>query len=265
MHPAGAQRKSRQARSVLVAATLALAFSGCSVMQFNIANGCSDCPPEQRRGQEAVKRMVREGNGPTVMTLQEVCEGRFHEIAAAIAPYGYHGHFDSLESPSCGGSGPGYGNAMFHQGGHTGWNGNPRGYHELHFSRNNAPGHRHAMAVGVNIGGHRAVIWTTHLEADRDSEGRPVVAAAQSAQLLAAVRFTEAASGLPQIVGGDFNLRPGEPSMGAWRNHFHEADGALRPTHAAGKIDYLLSSIPWKAVGIHPTSTSDHRRLLGWF
>jgi hypothetical protein len=54
--------------------------------------------------------------------------------------------------------------------------------------------------------------------------------------------------------------------MPAWRNHFYEADGALRATHDGGrKIDYLLSSIPWKWVGIHPTTTSDHHRLIGGF
>ena len=237
-------------------AGLAMILSGCEFMQFNIANGNKSTP--ENFGQKDIGVMVRDGFRPVAMTLEEVCGHRFWELAAFLDDYGYSGQYDNIEPRSCGGNG--YGNAIFHLGHRVGWPGDGDGKYVLRY-RKQAADPRHAMAVGIDVGGRRAIIWVTHLE-----NGDKAAAGEQAGELLHAVEYVEAVSKRPAIVGGDFNLEPGDKPMPAWRNHFHEADGLLRATHEGGKkVDYLFSSLPWARVGLYPSNASDHHRLIGGF
>jgi endonuclease/exonuclease/phosphatase family metal-dependent hydrolase len=241
-------------RLVLILAVCAFGSitSGCEFTQFNIANGHS--APENH-GQDDVIAWVRGGWHPVAITLEEVCHQSFDKIQNAIWQYGYTGEYDNINEGRCGGAG--YGNAIFHLGTRVGWRGQPSGRYVLHY-KNQSGDHRHAMAIGISVGGRHVIVWVTHLENDSSTAQK------QAAQLLDNVRFIQAASGWPLVVGGDFNLTADVPVMRIWRAIYSSAGGPTRPTHDSGrKYDYLFSSVGWTRAAAYPTSTSDHYRLDG--
>jgi hypothetical protein len=238
---------------ILVVCAFASISSGCEFTQFNIANG--NAAPENH-GQDDVIAWVRGGWHPVAITLNEVCGQSFDKIQAAIWQYGYTGEYDNISEGRC--NGRGYGNAIFHLGRRVGWPGQPSGRYVLHY-RTQAGDHRHAMAIGISVGGRHVIVWVTHLE-----NGNPSAAQDQAAQLLDHVRVIQKVSGWPVVVGGDFNMTANVPVMRIWRAIYSSAGGPSRPTQDSGlKLDYLFSSVPWTRAAAYPTSTSDHFRLDG--
>ena len=244
----------RQLLATVLVVLVGITASGCEVAQYNIANGNDD--PGQTSGQNDIIWHVTSGWRPAVITLNEVCGHRFNQIRDAIARFGYSGVYDRIVPSGCGGNG--YGSAIFHLGHRVGFAGEPDGLYVHHFARNLEPHHIHAMGVGIGAGSIRMIAWVTHLEASNNG-----VASAQAAELLDVVRYVGGATRWPLVVGGDFNLPPDNAQMRAWRSVYHEADGVrMRATHAAGKIDYLFSSIPWKGARLQ-AGQSDHKILIG--
>jgi len=242
----------RRGLLAIAMAGLALALGGCEFWQYNIANGGT---PPKTKGQEDIKSKVAGGARPVAMTLEEVCGHRFTELRSFLRPYGYKGSFHNLNPAGCGGNG--YGNAIFHLGSKVPFPDHASGVISFRYATNDRPHRVGAMGVAVGNGSSRALVWVTHLEAADDA-----AASAQAWQLLQTVLYWRDVTGWGQVVGGDFNLTPGQWPMRDWCAHFREvfSCSSSATTHAAGKIDYLFSPF-WRWGRDYISPNSDHRRL----
>jgi hypothetical protein len=241
-------------RLMLVASLLAFS-AGCwtGAVQYNIGNGIG------RHGEQDIIWLIRDkGARPLAITLNEVCGSRYWEIAVAIRSAGYKGYFDATDPNGCGGSNGklGFGNAIFYLGDGIQAFASPY--------VNNDSDNRRALCIKAQLGQFAYLACTTHL--DNSS-----LKSKQSLEFFHWVnRRRQETGNLPTIIGGDFNLTPGEPPMNLWYAHYEEADGSpynAKSTHLKGKIDYLFYSSGFISQGdaVVPTGKSDHKMLIGLF
>ena len=236
--------------------SFASALSGCEFWQYNIANGNNGPHTGQN---DVVWNIAVKGARPAAMGLEEVCGGSSNVINDSIARYGYHGDFDGGLG-TCGGQR--YGNAIFHLGRHIPISGHPDGIVTGRYSSQQSHT-RGYLGIAIDASGNKYMMWVTHLESCCAG-----VAADQAWQLLQTVLFYRDVTHLPQIVAGDFNLRPDQWPMNAWCDNFPgtgEANQCRGKTHGDDQIDYLFSSLPWNRGAAYFTGQSDHALVVGGF
>jgi endonuclease/exonuclease/phosphatase family metal-dependent hydrolase len=250
-------------RALLLIAFVVLAstVSGCEFWQYNIANGNPAGPPQNHGQDEVISRIRNQGARPIAMSLNEVCGQSINQLQSALGGYGYQVVFNKLDPSGCGG--PGYGDAIMHLGNRVGFPGHPNGILRSGFSTNDQPHHVGAMAVGIDVGGRRMLVWTTHLEAGSDS-----AASAQAFELLQSVHYWQEQTGWPAVVGGDFNLTPNQFPMNQWCSDYQDpmhCSTAYPTNWSAGKIDYMFSSFGWNGGYFLSQTYSDHYGVVGIF
>ena len=224
-------------------------------MQFNICGAiCND-------GKYGVVEHVRTkivNFRPAIVTLNEVCAGQFWRLVSRLDDSGWEmkGVFrPQRHDGRC--PGGGFGDAVLTAG--------SVGRREVLPLPNYGPEHRAVLCLRTSAGGGPVLACTLHLVTGKSSKG----AREKYAQYAAAARSLNARGGRGAvIVGGDFNLVPGQ--MGSMLNagqggRFFDVDPQAAATHGR-KIDYVLFSrghFSNPSGGPQASSFSDHKALLG--
>lgn len=235
-------------------ATPAAASGTVKVMDFNI---CGAICNHGRYGvvEDVRNRVLR--FRPAILTLNEVCAGQFWRLQTLLqgSAWKMSGVFRPQRHDSrC--PGGGFGDAVLTAG--------AVGRREVLPLPNLGPEHRAILCLRTSAGGP-VLACTLHLVTGRGTKG----SREKYLQSAAAARALNgrAARGAV-IVGGDFNLVPGQ--MGALVNagrggRFFDTDPQAAATHGR-KIDYILFSRAHFANpsgGPEPSKYSDHKALLG--
>jgi endonuclease/exonuclease/phosphatase family metal-dependent hydrolase len=195
---------------------------------------------------------------PAILTLNEVCAGQFWRLTSRLkgSAWEMSGVFRPQRHDSrC--PGGGFGDAVLTAG--------AVGRREVLPLPNLGPEHRAVLCLRTSAGGGPVLACTLHLVTGRGTTG----SREKYLQSAAAARAlnSRAARGAV-IVGGDFNLVPGQ--MGALLNagrggRFFDVDPQAAATHGR-KIDYILFSrghFANPSGGPEWSKYSDHRALLG--
>jgi endonuclease/exonuclease/phosphatase family metal-dependent hydrolase len=231
-----------------------------TVMSFN-ACGALCRHGEVVRTAEHVVTVARQRNVDAVL-LQELCYRQFQQIRRSLAPLGYAGRFaGTTRSRTCGSA---FGVATLVRGPVSGSVVMPlptsSGYEQ-----------RALLGVTARVGGRTTFVAVVHLS--------PSPAAGLDGQLAVVARYLDRRTGLPVIIGGDFNSLPSKPGLARFYStaaggtgHFVEADQAHGARIARGgaptfdvagrKIDYVfLAADAFAAARATSTATgfSDHR------
>jgi endonuclease/exonuclease/phosphatase family metal-dependent hydrolase len=258
--------RSRRSPAVVVAGFLlagtlftaraepAAAVAPVKVMDFNICGAI--CNHGGYGVVEDVRNRVLRFK-PAILTLNEVCAGQFTRLTSRLvgSAWKMSGVFrPQRHDPRC--PGGGFGDAVLTAG--------AVGRREVLPLPNLGPEHRAVLCLHTSAGGP-VLACTLHLVTGRSAMG----SREKYLQSTAAARALNgrAARGAV-IVGGDFNLAPGQ--MGALLNagrggRFFDTDPQAAGTHGR-KIDYILFSRAHFANpsgGPEASRFSDHKVLLG--
>lgn len=237
------------------AADPAAAAAPVKVMQFNI------CGAICNHGKYGVVDHVRAkivAFRPAIVTLNEVCAGQFWRMQSLLDDSGWEmsGVFrPQRHDGRC--PGGGFGDAVLTAG--------SVGRREVLPIPNHGPEHRAVLCLRTSTAGGPVLACTLHLVTGKSKKG----SREKYLQYAAAARALQgrAARGAV-IVGGDFNLVPGQ--MGSMLNagrggRFFDIDPQAAGTHGR-KIDYILFSrghFANPSGGPEWSKYSDHRALLG--
>jgi endonuclease/exonuclease/phosphatase family metal-dependent hydrolase len=193
---------------------------------------------------------------PAILTLNEICAGQFSRLTSLLngSAWKMSGVFRPQRHDSrC--PGGGFGDAVLTAG--------VVGRREVLPLPNLGPEHRAVLCLRTSAGGP-VLACTLHLVTGRGTKG----AREKYLQSVAAARALNGRAARAVIVGGDFNLVPGQ--MGGLLNtgrggRFFDVDPQAAGTHGR-KIDYILFSRAHFANpsgGPEFSKYSDHRALLG--
>jgi len=247
---------------VSVEAEPAVAATPVRVLDFNICGAiCNHGVVDKAGGGNDVVDDVRNrivDFKPAIVTLQEVCAGQFNRLTSLLngGPWKMSGVFRPQRHDSRCTGGGGFGDAVLTTG--------PVGRREV-LPLPNGSEHRAVLCLHTSAGGP-VLACTLHLVTGRSGKEGPAL---KRSQLSAAARGLNArAARGAVIVGGDFNVTPGE--MGALLNtgrggRFFDIDPQAAGTHGR-KIDYVLFSRAHFANpsgGPQGSRFSDHKALLG--
>jgi endonuclease/exonuclease/phosphatase family metal-dependent hydrolase len=193
---------------------------------------------------------------PQIVMLNEACQGQFARLKDLLAGSSWRmgGVFrDQRNDNRCDG-GKGFGDAVLTAG--------PVGNTEVLPLPNHGPEHRAVLCLRTSAGGP-VLACTLHLVTGKKGSKEKQLQIAAAARAL-----NSRANGGVVIVGGDFNLQPGQmgslldPARGG---RFFDIDPAKRPTRGQ-KIDYVLFSrghFSNPSGGPQGSRFSDHKVLLG--
>jgi endonuclease/exonuclease/phosphatase family metal-dependent hydrolase len=231
-------------------------------MDFNICGaicnkGVVDKPGAGNDVVEDVRSRIV-GFRPAIVTLNEVCAGQFYRLKSLLdgGVWKMSGVFRPQRHDSRCTGGGGFGDAVLTAG--------PVGPTEV-LPLPNGSEHRAVLCLRTSAGGP-VLACTLHLVTGKAGKEGPAL---KRGQLSAAARALNArAARGAVIVGGDFNVTPGE--MGALLNggqggRFFDVDPQAAGTHGR-KIDYVLFSRAHFANpsgGPHGSRFSDHKALVG--
>jgi endonuclease/exonuclease/phosphatase family metal-dependent hydrolase len=215
---------------------------------------------------------------PTAFALQEVCQGQAdtisRELRARNIPYvqRFQNAASHAWNVGCGGL-QGWGNALFHIGGHLG-EVDERSYESQgnYFTRAQNRGY-----VCVRVPKPEFWACSTHIDTAADQQKPQIDELSAVAEGLA----RRGGKRVPVIVGGDFNIEPSSeridsmfaPEYARGKGGFLERDiqasrtnDPAGATHGRDKIDYVFYSQDLEATGgaVVP-ATSDHRLLWSSF
>jgi endonuclease/exonuclease/phosphatase family metal-dependent hydrolase len=232
------------------------------VLHFNICgaicnHGVVDKPGGGNDVVEDVRNRILDFR-PAIVTLNEVCAGQFNRLKSLLngGAWRMSGVFRPQRHDSRCTAGGGFGDAVLTAGavGRTDVLPLPNGSE-----------HRAVLCLHTSAGGP-VLACTLHLVTGRSGKEGPAL---KRRQLSAAARALNArAARGAVIVGGDFNVTPGE--MGALLatgrgGRFFDVDPEAAGTHGR-KIDYVLFTRPHFANpsgGPQSSRFSDHKALLG--
>jgi endonuclease/exonuclease/phosphatase family metal-dependent hydrolase len=220
------------------------------VLHYNVGNGAG------RAGQNDVIRWLEQGERPAVITLNELCGARFHQIEEVAGPAGYAGFFFATNPDGCGGSngGLGYGNAVFVRGEVL----EEPSLHPYVVQEPHAETRNIGCAKFTLPGGSAVAACVTHLENNhRYADDQAGEALDRAIALRAEV------DGGRVVVGGDFNLEPDHSSVQEWIESPFDAVGLGLETHDSGKaIDYVFATRSADSNDARTeTGESDHRAV----
>ncbi len=233
------------------------------VMHFNICgaicnHGVVDKPGAGNDIVEDVRNRVI-GFKSHILTLNEVCVGQFNRLKSLLGNSGWKmsGIFRAQRNDGRCKGGAGFGDAVL--------TASFVGSTEV-LALPNFGGERRAVLCLRTSAGGPVLACTLHLITGRSGQEGP---AKKQLQVAAAARGLNgrAAQGAV-IVGGDFNLMPGQ--MGSLLNpakggRFFDVDPQSAPTHGR-KIDYVLftrAHFANPSGGPQSSRLSDHKLLLG--
>ena len=221
-------------------------------MQFNICGAiCND-------GKYGVVEHVRDkivGFRPAIVTLNEVCAGQFSRLESLLDDSGWEmsGVFrPQRHDGRC--PGGGFGDAVLTAG--------AVGRRLVLPMPNHGPEHRAVLCLSTSAAGGPVLACTLHLVTGKSKKGSQE----KYSQYAAAARALNArAAGGAVIVGGDFNLVPGQMGSMLEGGRFFDVDPQAAGTHGR-KIDYALFSrghFSNPSGGPQGSKYSDHEALLG--
>jgi endonuclease/exonuclease/phosphatase family metal-dependent hydrolase len=230
----------------------AAAAAPVKVMQFNICGAiCND-------GEYGVVEHVRAkivNFRPAIVTLNEVCAGQFSRLQSRLDGSGWEmrGVFrPQRHDGRC--PGGGFGDAVLTAG--------SVGRREVLPIPNHGPEHRAVLCLRTSAAGRHVLACTLHLVTGKSKQG----SREKYLQYAAAARALNARAGRGAvIVGGDFNLLPGQMGSMLKSGPFFDVDPQAAGTHGR-KIDYILFSrghFANPSGGPEWSKYSDHRALLG--
>lgn len=239
----------------------AAAATPVRVIQYNIcgvlcSHGVIDRPGPNNDIVEDVRNRIRNSR-PALVFLQEVCVAQFNRLKSLLGASAWRmsGVFRAQRNdPRCKG-GAGFGDAVLTAGFVGGTAVLPL--------PNLGGEHRAVLCLHTSAGGP-VLACTLHLVTGRGKAG---VREKQLQYAAAARALNSRAAGGAVVVGGDFNLMPGQmasllnPAKGG---RFFDVDPEHAPTHGR-KIDYVLFSRAHFSgpSGGPQASRSDHKVLLG--
>ena len=231
------------------------------VIQYNICgsichHGVIDRPgPNNDIVEDARNRIV--GARPAIVTVNEICIAQFHRLKSLLgaSPWKMSGVFRPQRGDGRCKNGTAFGDAVL-TAGHVGGT--------VVLPMPNLGGERRAVLCLQTSADGPVLACTLHLVTGRGKHGNRE----KLMQMGAASRALNArAAKGAVIVGGDFNLTPGQMGRllnGGQGGRFFEADPQMAATHGR-KIDYILFSRPHfsNPSGGPQASKSDHKVLIG--
>ena len=230
----------------------AAAAAPVKVMQFNI------CGAICNHGKYGVVEHVRAkivAYRPAIVTLNEVCAGQFWRLQSMLDGSGWEmsGVFrPQRHDGRC--PGGGFGDAVLTAG--------SVGRRHVLPIPNHGPEHRAVLCLRTSAAGGPVLACTLHLVTGKSKKG----SREKYLQYAAAARALNARAGRGAvIVGGDFNLVPGQMGSMLKGGPFFDVDPQAAGTHGR-KIDYVLFSrrhFSDPSGGPQGSSYSDHKALLG--
>jgi endonuclease/exonuclease/phosphatase family metal-dependent hydrolase len=228
-------------------------------LQFNMCG--SACGSRFAVVRDLEREITGRGPEPFVVTLDEVCRGQYDRLLADLP---YHGHFEPTVPHRCF-DGSDYGTAVLLRSSAVEYVGSA----PLPAPAGGEP--RTVTCVRTRLPERALVACATHLDTDPANTAIQVAAVAAYA--------SRDRGGAAVVVGGDFNVTPGQPAMRPMYARFAEVDPTGTDTggcsrarcgdrsgyaHPTRKIDYLfLSAGAFRGVRAQVTEAphSDHAPL----
>ena len=238
--------------------------------EFNLA-GWKMNRGEVAPARTVVARVTQANPRPVVVSLSEVCSstnlllrGQWQQIERGLRPLGYATAFRPSVTTRIGSRCDRFGNGLAVLGHMDEVVGRTYGAQEQTSSITEL--RNLVCARATTTAGGRLAACSTHLVP------RTETARAQAAEALSFVQ--ERFAGLRRLVGGDFNLPPGDVGLDGWYGSYLEADGSRRtgaqPTLDSGlRGDYVFgdkaSFVPPTTAVVTPVDVSDHHYYDGSF